>query len=649
MAISDQDLLTMVRQETDDARTWMRSDLFSQQADALKLYTGEPFGNEVPGKSQIVTRDVAEAIEGIMPELMKIFTAGDSVVQFEPEGPEDIAGAEQATDYLNYIFNRRMQGFKILYDWFKDALLMKNGIVKIDWNDDVTENIADYEGLDATELDLLEADEHVKIIEKSEQENGLFNAKIKRTVQKGMPSIQGIPSEDFLIKRRSVSIEDADFVGFKSDRTVGDLIDDGFDPDEVMKIASIAQEEDSEVSDARFRNPEEGTASLLRTVNSGPGNRTVRVVEAYIRVFDDADDEIKLFKVITGQNSLLHREEVDMIPFVSLSPYMMPHKFYGTSITDLTQDIQVVNSTFFRQVLDNIYLQNSGRYAAVEGQVNLSDLLENRIGGIVRTKVQGAVQRLDTPDLSPQTFTMMDRLEQMKENRVGVSKMTQGLDPNALTSNTAATAVNQIMSAAQQKILLIARIFAETGVKELMWKLYRLVRTHQFTPEMVRLRGKFVEVAPFDWEDRYDMQVTVGIGNGNKDQQLFHLNNISQIMQQIGNTEYAYMVSPENVFNLSSEFIKNAGFKDVDSFITDPSKVSPPPPQPDPELVKAQAEAQKDQAEIQLKQQELQLKQAQLQLDQAKFEWQKKVEASELVTEVAQDRPVGIGKGGGGN
>lgn len=277
-------------------------------------------------------------------------------------------------------------------------------------------------------------------------------------------------------------------------------------------------------------------------------------------------------------------------------------------------------------------------------------------------KAQNAVTRLDTPVLSQFTIPVLENLDLQRENRTGVSRMTQGLDPSALTSNTAATAVNQVMSAAQSKILLIARIFAETGVKELMWQLYQHARTHQTEADFVKLRGKFVEVNPFDWRDRKDMTVTVGIGNGNKDQQMFHLNNISQLMQQIGSSDSGYLISDQNVYELATEFIKNSGYKNTDRFITPPEKAQKPPPQPNPAVIEAEGEAMKDKEQAglyaaqaeqqniqnQLAPQKVEIEAAKMALEEAKFEWTKKVEAAELAVEASQDRPVGIGENNSG-
>lgn len=642
--ITDEILSQVINNELASADTWQDADLAEQQASNLEYYYGQPFGNEKSGFSQVVTRDVMEAVEGIMPELMKIFTSGDNFVQFEPTGVDDMPAAEQATDYVNYVFQRRMNGFEILYKWFKDALLMKNGMVKVGWTSEDRLQFHTYKDISEEELEVFETEDDTEVDKVEEQEDGRFTVRVRRTTQHGRPYVEHIPSEEFRIKQRSKSIKDSDFVAHVTDRTLGDMLESGFDEEDLTVLSVDNDFPDTKVEDARFSDPDE-TSTTGNLNSSLPYEKTVEVVDAYVRLYDHADGKNKVYHVIQVGNKILEREEVETVPFISLSPILMPHKFTGVAVADLVRDIQEIRSELYRQTLNNLALTNAGRYEAVEGQVRLQDLIDNKIGGVVRTKVAGAVRQLPTPMLGQATFPFLNELEEEKENRVGVSKMTQGLDPNALTSNTAATAVNQVMTAAQQKILLIARIFAETGVKELFWELYRLVRTHQDTNDIVRLRGKFVEVAPFDWIDRHDMQVTVGIGNGNKDQQLFHLNNISNILTQVGNTEFGYMINADNVYNLASEFINNAGYKNTQMFITDPSKIPPPEPSPDPVMIAAQAEAAKDQAEAQYKQAQLQLDMQKQQLEQAKFEWNKKVEAAELGLEATQGRAVGIGTG----
>jgi len=649
-AITNEDLSEIVRRELSSADSWSNGDLADQQAEALDYYYGEPFGDEQDGFSSVVTRDTLKTVEGIMPSLMKVFASGDTFVEFEPTGAEDEEAAQQATDYLNYIFDKRCDGFNVLYTWFKDALLMKNGLVEVSWTQDELCDIENFVGIEDSEVLALEEDENLEIVNKevNEEDPNLYDVTVRRDNYRGRPVVDNIPSSEFRIKARSKSIKDADFVARVQEVSIGSLVDYGFSREDVSAghHSSLIK---NQVEDARFGDVEEA--------NDFGNNTEVEYVKAWVKAFDEAEEKMKLFEVHMVGNVVLEKEEVGTIPVINLSPIMMPHKFTGVSVADLVKDIQEIRSKMWRHTLDNLALSNAGRYAAVENQVNLQDLIDNRIGGIVREKVQGAVRQLPVPQLGQATFPFLNELDKEREDRVGVSRMNQGLDPSALTSNTAATAVNQVMTASQEKIQLIARIFAETGVKELFLQLYRLSRTNNTEVDIVKLRGRFVPVAPYDWKDRYDMAVTVGLGNQNKDQQLMHLNNIATMLRGIGDTQGGYLIQPQHIHSLASEFIKNAGYRNPAKFIGDPSQIKPPEPQPTPDMIAAQGESQKDmadaqlkqvqaqaqQAEAQLKQTELQIKLENMKFEREKFEWMKKKEAAELGLEAVQKRPVGIG------
>ena len=649
-AITNEDLSEIVGRELASADSWSNGDLADQQAEALDYYYGQPFGDEEEGFSSVVTRDTLKTVEGIMPSLMKVFASGDTFVEFEPTGAEDEKAAQQATDYLNYVFDKRCDGFNVLYTWFKDALLMKNGLVEVNWTQDELCDIENFVAIEEIEADALEEDESLEIVNKevNEEDPNLYDVTVRRDNYRGRPVVDNIPSSEFRIKARSKSIQDSDFVARVQDVSIGSLIDYGFNREDISEGHSSTLIK-NQVEDSRFGDVDE-TADF--------GNNTMgEYVKAWVKAFDEEDEKMKLFEVHMVGNTVLEKEEVGTIPVINLSPIMMPHKFTGVSVADLVKDIQEIRSKMWRHTLDNLALSNAGRYAAVENQVNLQDLIDNRIGGIVREKVQGAVRQLPVPQLGQATFPFLNELEKEREDRAGVSRMTQGLDASALTSNTAATAVNQVMTAAQEKIQLIARIFAETGVKELFLQLYRLARTNSSEVDIVKLRGRYTPVAPYDWKDRYDMAVTVGLGNQNKDQQLMHLNNISTMLTGIGNTQFGYLIQPQHVHKLATEFIKIGGYRNAAQFIGDPADVKPPEPQPSPDMIAAQGESQKDmadaqlkqvqaqaqQAEAQLKQTELQLKLENMKFEREKFEWMKKKEAAELGLEAQQKRPVGIG------
>ena len=299
-----------------------------------------------------------------------------------------------------------------------------------------------------------------------------------------------------------------------------------------------------------------------------------------------------------------------------------------------------MKSTLMRNLMDNMYNQNFGRYAVLEGQANLDDLLTQRPGGVVRVKSPNAVTPLTTPALEPYSFQMLEYLDGVRESRAGVSRMSQGMNENALTSHTTATAVNAVMSAAQSRVELVARNFAETGVKDLMITIYELLHKNQDKERVVKLRNEWVPVRPDVWRDKYDCTVSVALGSGNKDQQMAHL---SAMLQFAGEAMKGGLpiVNAQNMYNMGAALVKAMGFQNVNDFLTDPSQV--PPQQPDPQQ-------QLDQMEMQIKQKELEIKAADVQVKAQKIqqEYQKdavdaQLKVAELQLEREQNRAVAIG------
>jgi hypothetical protein len=285
-------------------------------------------------------------------------------------------------------------------------------------------------------------------------------------------------------------------------------------------------------------------------------------------------------------------------------------------------DIQLIKSTLLRGQLDNMYLANNGRYA-ISDRVNLDDMLTSRPGGIVRTEgdPMTAIMPLSHPPLPATAYSLVEYMDNMKEKRTGVTAYNQGLDSNSL--NKTASGIAQVMSAAQQRIELVARTFAETGVKDLFMMVHRLVRMNYTKPDVIRLRSQWVEVDPRGWKNRKDLTISVGLGTGNKDQQLAHLSTIIQMQKE---AIQAGLTSPEKIYNALAKLTQNAGFKNPEEFWTNPANNPPPEPQPSIEekMIEAQKEidAMKVQADNAQKAAELELKQQQMQLD----EWKTKLQ-----------------------
>ena len=646
--ITEEDLVTRIRGEITDSLGYMGDTISTQREMAMKYYYGLPFGNEVDGRSQFVDSTVQDTIEWIKPSLMRVFASGDDMVKFNPHGPEDVKMAEQATDYVNYVFTKDNPGWEILYSWFTDALLSKNGIVKVWWEEYGEDTREEYRNLGEIELQSLIMDDNVEVLEHSEyieEEIVYHDVVIKRKDYDGRIKIENVPPSEFLISREAKNIQEARFVCHRVSKTLSELKE--MYPDQDLDVDSLGgSDEDLMAFSAerleryQFDKSAEYWEGWGNPVHNEDGLATYWLHESFLKTDYDNDGITELRKVCTVGSTVLANEEIDSIPFVSITPIKIPHKFFGLSIADLVMDLQLMKSTLTRNLMDNMYNQNFGRYAVLEGQANLDDLLTQRPGGVVRVKSPGAVTRLDTPALEPYSFEMLKYIDGIRESRAGVTKYSQGMNDNALTSHTTATAVNQVMTAAQSRVELIARNFAETGVKDLMITIYELLYKNQDKERMVRLRNEWVPVRPDVWKDKYDCTVAVALGSGSKDQQMAHL---SQILGFAGQAMQGGLriVNEQNMYNLGAALIKAMGFQNVNDFLTDPSQIPQKGPSTEEQI--AQTELQIKKGELDVRIAETQIKQQKLQLDAAELQVDTALKTAELQLEAEQERPVGIG------
>jgi GrpB-like predicted nucleotidyltransferase (UPF0157 family) len=640
--------MSIIQAEIDDAIGFIESETVEQRKQALEAYLRQPYGNEVEGKSQIVTGEVAEAIDGALPSLVRIFTGSDNIVVFEPQGPRDEASAKQATDYCNWVFNRDNAGVAILHDWFKDALMQKNGIVKAYWEDkeDITKER--YFDLSNDELAMLMSDETMEIVEQDTTEFPIFdqmgqpvidpmgmpvmgathNVVVQQKKKSGKVTIENVPPEEFLISKKARTIADSPFVAHRQMLTRSTLVAMGFNKKQIEGL---------QMGDALAYTPERvaryaAGEQPYQTQTDDPSMQEIEVFECYVKTDIDGKGIATLVQVFYASNEILEDEkgkemveEVDYVPFHSICPIPIPHKFFGNSLADRTVDLQLIKTTITRQMLDNLYLTNNARVVAVEGQVNLDDLLTSTAGGVIRAKSQGAVQQLVVQNVANQAFPMLQYLDTVQSKRTGVSDASQGLDPSILQNVTAA-AVASMQQAGAGKIELMARIFAETGVKSLFQGILHLLCKYQDKARMVRMRGEFVEFDPRTWANQYDVSINVGLGAGNRQEQMAMLSMVlakqEQLIAQYGPANP--YVSPAQYRGTLGRMVEIAGFKDSAEFykaITpeQDQMLSNPPPQQQqmpPEIqalmAKTQAEIQANQAKAQA---DLQMQQQQMQID----------------------------------
>lgn len=637
---------------------------------AVDYYLGRPYGNEVKGKSSVTTREVAEAVDGALPQLLKIFTQSVDVVEFTPQNDGDATVAENVTQYVNHIFEKDNAGAILMHNWFWDALVNKVGIVKAYWDVREDANEESYFNLSQDELAMLMQEPSVEIVEKEEIEGeavpvgqdqmtgeplmqnrpSTFNVKLKKTVDASRVKIENVSTTEFMIDRHADCIDDARFVAQRKMLTRSDLVSMGYDKD---IVAELTTDDAVGIGDDGFEyNPVNADIN-----NTDPSQDLIAYYECYIDIGDDKG-LAKKHRICYASKQILSDEEIDYVPFYSLCPFPVPHTFYGQSMADRTMELQFIKSTITRQMLDNLYLTNNSRVGAVEGQVNLDDLLNSTAGGIIRMKNPNAIVPMTVQSSAGQSFPMLEYLDGVQAKRTGVSDMNQGLDANVL-QNVSATAVATMTAQSQGKLELIARIFADTGVKALMKGILHLVCKYQDQPRAMAINGKPLNIDPREWDNQYNVSINVGLGNGTGDEKIAMLQMIlakqEQVLQQYGLANP--LVDIKQYRQTLAKFINASGYRDDAQFIKEVDDASmqqimqadaqqdKTPPEvkasqeiAKAEIAKAQMKQQTDAQSNQLKQQELinkvQLEQQELAL-QAK---EQELEASKELLKIQQER-----------
>jgi hypothetical protein len=655
--ISNIELRSLLSNQIQNALGYLGGQLSDSRTKSLEYYLGDKLGTEIDGRSQVVSTDVADTIESLLPNLLRVFTASDKVVHCEPMTAEDVPMAAQATAYLNHVFYKENDGFQLLYNFFKDALIEKNGFLKIYWDDSEKVDYETYENLSIVEKEALQdtkdeietveeevfEDESAKekfeeVLKQYEMQGvdisqvqvpdfNLYNCKIKRIKKTGRVKIESIPPEEFLIDRSAKTIEDADFVSHKVLMTRSDLVAMGYPQDEIDELPKSDLDIYSEEENVRS----DDIDSFTTGSSTDTSTEKVLVYESYVKYDYDEDGIAELRKIVSAGTDgyhILSNMPCDSVPFVTITPIPMPHRFYGRSIAELVEDVQLMKSTVMRQLLDNMYLTNNNRVAVMDGMVNMDDLLTTRPGGIVRTKQppNQVMQPLQAQPISQQAFPLLSYLDSVREGRTGVSKEAQGLSPDTLNAKTA-TGVNALMQQTQMRSELIARVFAETGVKSLFKKIFELMVKYQDKEKIIMMSNQYVPVRPTEWKDRFNVSIVVGLGTGSKEQQTIMLNSILerqlQAFQIQGGKEMP-MVNLKNMYNTLTKMVENAGLKNVETYFVDPDvgKQMMPPPAPPPltpiekiEFTRIDAENKRKLADLELQAQELQQKTQEMQLD----------------------------------
>ena len=637
--MTDDDIASIVRDAVDDAIDFIEGEIADDRIKAQRYYDGEVDIGEEDGRSKVVATKVRDTIRQIKPSLMRIFLSNQNFVEYTPRTSQDVMQAETATKYIHAKF-QEASGYRVLSDAFHDALLKKVGVIKCYWDEYDESEMFELTGLRDEELTLIAQEDDVEIIEQETEitmeldetgmqvEAPIHEVKLMRKKRMGKLCVESVPPEEFFINREATSLEDAYVVGQRTEMRVSDLVMMGYDFDEVSELSSISYNDtmsEAEQFERRGYDTMEDDEST-----KDPSMKNVAVTEAYMKIDVDGTGIAQLYKVTLGgsEMKLLDYEACSTIPFAVFESDPEPHTFFGNSIADLIVNDQDAATAMLRGVLDNIAMTNSPRLSMVEGQVNVDDLLNNEIGGIVRMRSAGAVTPLEVPFVAGQTLSAMEYYDQTIEQKTGVSRASNGLDPNAL-QNTTATAVQMTQAAGQGQVEVIARNLAEGGMTQLFKLMLKAVVENSDDEEMFRVSGdQFMPLDPRSWNTNLGISINVGLGTGKEDEKLASLQATLQNQMAIFQTygQQNGLVGMTNIRNTLADMLAIGGHRNADRYYapmnpqieaqlaqqaamaaqqqTDPNQVNAQA-LVQAETIKAQAKAESDLMKLQLEAQKL--------------------------------------------
>lgn len=652
MARSDPDprenLLSFLQAEATRATDTTLQD---QRALAISYYKGEPYGDEVEGRSQLRTRDVAEVVDQQVISVLRTMVSGDHVVEFDGEGEDGTDYGLEATEAVQYQFMRKQNGYRVLHDSLKAGLLEKTGLVKswpckkfkMETVELIEDDMAFIEPANIVEADQLPDREGVDEMGFPVLETWW---KVKHRVELPVQfRDMAVPNEEFEIAPDARSLDGPEYKAHVCQKSLSELIEMGFDVDAVKSLWGD-QPSSTVLSNAR-------DASSIQSQDVGsirPGvQRKVWLREEYVAYDDDGDGYSELLRTFRVGTTILEVEEVDENPFSGWTPFPMQHRFIGDSSADKTMDIQVTRSAMLRQAMDNLYLTNRPRMAVDEStstEDTLSDTLSVVIGGVIRHR-GGAPMPVTIPFAANHAFEAMEVMLGEREQRTGVTRHNQGLQADSISHNTVGgMQMLQANSDAVQEY--IARNFAEELVAPMFAKRYRLMRKFG-QPFQMKIEGKKVTVDPTLWPEEIDVTINVGLGTGRKDQRLAYRAQLLDF-QKDAVAAGSPLVDPEKVFNNVKGMIRDAALGTPTDYINDPAELPPQEEKPDPAALEVQAkamiEAEKLQGENAEKERQAELKRQSLQYDYdlrlvaANADADVKRQAAELDAQLRRDKAI---------
>lgn len=607
---------------------------------ALNAFFARPLGNEVENRSQVVMPVVRDTMSWIMPQLMRIFAAAKSICRFDPVGPGDEDQAQMETEVVNHIFMVENDGFVIIYDFFWDALMMRNGYAEVHTQEEKRVSQEKYTGLDEIELARLVQDDSVEVLEQREypvdvfgsipqvnqlpmggnvvplvQKPMVFDVKLRVTEKVKCTKVTPLPPEEMRVTPRARSgMEGIAFAMHQATKARSDLITDGYDR-ELVEECAAGRPNWLEI-DALARNQTVDQMSI-----ENPSDRSMQEIElrkVSIRVDFDGDGVAELRRVVIAGDKILENEVIEETMFVSSEALRMPHRHTGLSIYDLVMDLQVIQTNLWREGLNNLTVSNNLRYAVDWRNVNIDDLLTSRPHGPIRGNGPPSqwIEPIQPPsNLVEQVLPALQYIDGLRSNRTGIGKGTMGLDADELQNVTKGGQL-AAMSAQALIVELIARFLAE-GLRHIFLKIHAELMRHQDKPLEYQIAGKWVRVDPSSWRKRTRVSANVGLGSGNREEMRTNVQLLAQ--GQMGVAQLG-LVGPKQGYEAFKLLCESLGFNNPERFAMDPqgqeyaqhlqqmqanAAHQPQAPQVQAAQIRAQMEAGKQQSEDQRKIMEL--------------------------------------------
>lgn len=623
-----------------NAISFIESEIAEDRIKSQRYFEGETDIGQEEGRSRIVSTKVRDTIRAIKPSLMRVFLSSENAVEYVPTSQEDVKSAEQATKYANYRFNE-LNGYTLLNDVIHDALVKKTGVLKVWWEDNTEEEFFNFSNVTEEEMTAIVNEPDATVIEQSMEmsmemgEDGMemempeYTLKVSYKKEKGKLQIEALPPEEFIVDRNAKSVDDAYIVAHRTEMRVSDLVQMGYDYDVVSELSGLSSDDtytDTEAFERKGYEQDEEANTYDVSM------KLVAVTEAYMKMDKEGTGIASMYRILMagGDNKMLECEPWGEVPFAVFEVDPEPHTFFGRSVADLIMNDQDSSTAMLRGMMDNVALTNSPRQGYVQGQVNVDDLMNNEIGGLVRMKSPQALVDIATPFVAGQVLSAMQYMDNTVEGKTGVSKASQGLDPDAL-QNTSATAARLQAQQGSAQIEVMARNIAEGGMKRLFKLMLHLLVENSCEETLMRLHGEFVPIDPRSWNTNMDVSTNVGLGTGKEETRQMALQQALTMQMQIWSTygNQNGLVTMTGIRNTLGDMLALAGVKNIDRYF------NPMTPETEQMLIQQQQQ-------LEAQNQESALTDAQALLQSEQYNADKQMEMQQLKLQIEAQKAIAI-------